>query len=213
MFNTYHCGKIREREGKWVADMVDLFIMMVERLGLIILMAYILVQTRLFKRVFYRRRDLSTQLILVAIFAVFALMSNLNGVEVQAGSVVYRPILTKLAPASSMANTRALTIGISGIIGGPLVGVSVGGISGIVRYFQGGLGPTCLPHLFSIDWSGIRSAGPGLYPEAADTYRSIRWPGCRSFWAGSNGSYLNCQLKARPGFSLGPVYHFADDND
>ena len=61
--------------------------------------------------------------------------------EVQAGSVIYRPILTQLAPTSSMANTRALTIGISGIMGGPMVGVAVGGISGIVRYFQGGLDP------------------------------------------------------------------------
>ena len=45
-----------------------------------------------------------------------------------------------------MANTRVLTIGVSGLIGGPWVAIIVGIISGLCRLYIGGL--THIPILF-----------------------------------------------------------------
>lgn len=96
--------------------MLQLFLHMIERLGMIILIAYLLVQTRLFKHILAKRDQWSVKVQLILIFSVFALLSNLNGVEVSSGEIVVGNLLTSLSPGSSLANTRALTIGISGLI-------------------------------------------------------------------------------------------------
>lgn len=49
--------------------------------------------------------------------------------------------LVSLLSHTSIANTRTLTIGMSGLIGGPFVGFFVGLISGSVRWLQGGNAP------------------------------------------------------------------------
>ncbi len=121
--------------------MFELFILMIERLGFIVLIAYILVQSKIFKNILFNRKALDTQILLIIIFTIFAILSNINGVEVQNGQVIYRDLTETLLENSSLANTRALTIGISGIIGGPLVGTTVGVLSSIFRYLQGGLDP------------------------------------------------------------------------
>lgn len=121
--------------------MIELFILMIERLGLIILIAYVLIQTDLFKRILFNRKTWKTQVLLIVIFSFFAILSNVNGVEVQNSQVIYKGLFDGLSPESSLANTRALTIGISGLIGGPIVGTVVGIISSIYRYMQGGLDP------------------------------------------------------------------------
>ena len=43
-----------------------------------------------------------------------------------------------LAPDASLANTRVLTIGVSGLIGGPFVAIAVAIISGLYRVYIGG---------------------------------------------------------------------------
>ena len=49
--------------------------------------------------------------------------------------------LSALSDGVVIANTRVLSIGISGLVGGPIVGTAVGLISGIFRFFQGGRDP------------------------------------------------------------------------
>lgn len=121
--------------------MFELFILMIERLGFIVLIAYILVQSKIFRNILFNRKALDTQILLIIIFTIFAIISNINGIEVQNGQVINSGFAEPLSNYSSLANTRALTIGISGIIGGPFVGTVVGILSSIFRYFQGGLDP------------------------------------------------------------------------
>ncbi|MGO2853568.1 MAG: LytS/YhcK type 5TM receptor domain-containing protein, partial [Tetragenococcus koreensis] len=121
--------------------MVSLFILLLERVGLIILIAYLLLNISVFKQRLAYRRKWSTQGLLVLIFALFATISNFNGVEILPGQIISNASLTALSDEASLANTRTLTIGISGLIGGPIVGISVGVISGIIRFSQGGIDP------------------------------------------------------------------------
>lgn len=121
--------------------MVSLFILLLERVGLIILIAYLLLNISVFKQRLAYRRKWSTQGLLVLIFALFATISNFNGVEILPGQIISNASLTALSDEASLANTRTLTIGISGLVGGPIVGISVGVISGIIRFSQGGIDP------------------------------------------------------------------------
>ena len=119
--------------------MFNLFILMLERGGLIIILAYILMNIPYFKNLLGKRRKASTMVQLIIVFGVFAIISNFTGIEIRGNQIMIDQPFTNLATHSSLANTRVLTIGVSGLIGGPIIGVSVGIISGVIRYFQGGI--------------------------------------------------------------------------
>lgn len=121
--------------------MVELFILMMERVGLIILLAFLLVNVPYFKRVLLSREKMSSKVQLILIFGLFAIISNFTGIEIAKNQIVPpNNLLTYLSSNASIANTRTLVIGVSGLVGGPIVGSTVGLIAGFHRVIQGGGG-------------------------------------------------------------------------
>lgn len=118
--------------------MFNLFILMLQRCGLIIVLAYLLMNIPYFRTLLNHRNRVGTKLQLIIVFGLFALISNYTGVEVNRNQIIVDQLFSPLAPDSSLANTRVLSIGVSGLIGGPLVGTAVGIISAVIRYWQGG---------------------------------------------------------------------------
>lgn len=119
----------------------SLFILMLQRGGLIIILAYLLVNIPAFQHLLQDRQRWQIKLQLIVIFGLFAVISNFTGVEIAENELITDQLFSQLAPDSSLANTRVLTIGVSGLIGGPSVGIGVGLISGAIRYWQGGADP------------------------------------------------------------------------
>ena len=118
--------------------MFSLFILLLERGGLIIILAYVLLNIPYFKNVLANRARMSSKVKLILIFSVFAFISNYTGVEINRDEMIVNQFVTQLSSDSALANTRVLTIGVSGLIGGSSVGIIVGLVSAIVRFFQGG---------------------------------------------------------------------------
>ena len=118
--------------------MLNLFVLLLERVGLIILVAYILMNTSYFKNMIGEREQWYVKWRLIIVFSSFALLSNFTGVAINNGEVVSSMIYLHLGPEVSLANTRVLTIGVAGMIGGPFVGLFVGVLSGIFRVYIGG---------------------------------------------------------------------------
>lgn len=119
--------------------MIALLILMLLRSGLIILLAYLLMNSMTVRNLLAHRKALQTQFILILIFGVFAVISNFTGVEINGDRMIVEQLFSPLGPGSALANTRVLTIGVAGLIGGPFVGTTVGVLSAIIRYFQGGM--------------------------------------------------------------------------
>lgn len=119
--------------------MIPLSLHLLNRAGFIILFAYILVQLESYK-LNRLRNPWSQKLILVAVFTLFTLISNLTGVVVDQDFNLDIASATQLhLPARSvLANTRSIPISTAGLIGGPLVGGLVGILSGLFRWYQGG---------------------------------------------------------------------------
>ncbi|RHH69057.1 MULTISPECIES: sensor histidine kinase [Vagococcus] len=117
--------------------MVELFILMMERVGLIILLAFLLVNVPYFKKLLLSRNSYQSKLQLAIIFSLFAIISNFTGIEIKDNQIVPSSILTNLHDNVSIANTRTLAIGVSGIVAGPFVGGMVGIIAGTHRFIQG----------------------------------------------------------------------------
>lgn len=127
--------------GKLVLLIFSLIVLMLERGGLIIILAYLLINIPRFQHLVQERQKWRVKFQLVFIFGLFAVISNFTGVEIGENEIITDQLFSRLASNSSLANTRVLTIGVSGIIGGPFVGFWVGLVSGIVRFWQGGADP------------------------------------------------------------------------
>lgn len=118
--------------------LLNLFILLLERVGLIIVLAYILMNFKYFKNLMQNRETWQAKWQLTIMFVIFALLSNVTGVVIRDSHILSGQLYTHLAPDTSLANTRVLTIGVSGLVGGPAVALVVGVISGIYRFYIGG---------------------------------------------------------------------------
>lgn len=116
--------------------MLNLTVLLFERAGLIIILAFFLVNIPQFRKLLFRK-DWSTTFQLFAIFSIFTIVANLIGVELRPdNSIQFKSLLQNVTPGDSVANIRILTVTVSGIIGGPLVGGGVGLVAGLHRMLQ-----------------------------------------------------------------------------
>ncbi|UBH08705.1 sensor histidine kinase [Macrococcus armenti] len=151
--------------------MFSLFILLLERVGLIIIVAYILMNVPYFKKMMSERTRLSTQIQLLIGFGLFAAVSNFTGVEIRNNEIISSQIFSTISDDAVIANTRVLTISVAGLIGGPIVGIGVGIISGITRYLIGGV--DAYTYVISSSLIGLASGYFGYRAMKVNRYPSI----------------------------------------
>lgn len=117
--------------------MFELLILMMERVGLIILVAFLLVNIPYFKQVLLTRQKLKSKIVLILVFGFFVIIANSTGIEITQNTILPANFLTSIDDHAAIANTRTLVITVAGLVGGPIVGCVVGFIAGIHRLFQG----------------------------------------------------------------------------
>lgn len=116
-----------------------LMILLFQRLGIIMILAFLLVNNSYFRQLI-EERSKREKMVLVIIFGLFVIISNITGIEIRSDkSLVERPFLTSISHSDSLANTRTLVITTASLVGGPFVGSIVGFIGGVHRFFQGNL--------------------------------------------------------------------------
>lgn len=153
-------------------NLFDLTILMMERVGLIILLAFLLVNVPYFKKVLLNREKMGSVFQLVGIFGFFAVISNFVGIEISNNQIMPSNVLTYVSPNASIANTRTLVISAAGLVGGPIVGTSVGLVAGLHRVIQGsGSGLFYIPSSFIIGllsgWIGVYLTKDQRFPKAS----------------------------------------------
>jgi two-component system sensor histidine kinase LytS len=137
--------------------MLNLTVLLIERAGLIIILAFFLVNIPQFRKLLFRK-DWSTKLQLFAIFSAFTIIANLIGIELfPNNSIQFKSLLLNVEPGDSVANIRILTVTVSGIIGGPLVGGGVGLVAGAHRILQESLTTDSLFYIPSSMLIGVLS--------------------------------------------------------
>lgn len=119
--------------------MFELSILMMERVGLMILLAFMLVNIPYFKQLLMNRQSFKARLSLVFIFGFFAIISNFTGIEITKNTILPANFLTSISNHAAIANTRTLVITVAGLVGGPIIGAIVGLIAGFHRLLQGNL--------------------------------------------------------------------------
>lgn len=118
--------------------MLELFLLLMERAGLMVLLAYVLLYIPRFKEALVTRQAKKDYLLLLLVFAAFAVFANLSGIEIlSSGDIV--PVHTwSIQAGSAIANFRVVIIGISGLIGGFALSLPIAALSAGIRWLQGG---------------------------------------------------------------------------
>lgn len=151
--------------------MFSLFILLLERVGLIIIVAYLLMNVPYFKKMMSERLNLSSQIQLLIVFGLFAAVSNFTGVEIRNNEILSSQIFSKISDDAVIANTRVLTISVAGLIGGPVVGIGVGIVSGITRYLIGGV--DAYTYVISSTLIGLTSGYFGYHAMTNNRYPNV----------------------------------------
>lgn len=134
--------------------MFELLITMLERLGIIVTIAFILTRFRFFRDMIYRD-ELSWKHRLTAIlfFGFFGIIGTYTGVTFNTDTYQFNRWSNDLSMDEAIANSRVIGVVIAGLLGGYRVGIGAGLIAGIHRYTLGGF--TAIPCALAAIAGGI----------------------------------------------------------
>lgn len=125
--------------------MWDLLPHMIERMGIIVTIAFLITRLKSFRRMVQQNLSVWDKLVIMGVFGLFGIISTYTGIVVSPGQVVNREWIPAVASDNAIANTRNLGVVIGGLLGGPVVGFGVGVIAGVHRYLLGGFtGVACM---------------------------------------------------------------------
>lgn len=141
--------------------MIQLMIMMLERVGIIVILGFILAHTKLFRQALQNPEGYKGKAALISIFSLFSIISNYTGIEIQKHMIVNNDWVFTIDPSGSIANTRILGVEIGGLLGGPFVGAGIGLLAGLHRFSLGG--STALSCAVSSVLAGILAGWIGRY--------------------------------------------------
>ncbi|MBD8500471.1 sensor histidine kinase [Paenibacillus arenosi] len=133
--------------------MLQLLPLMLERVGILLIIAFVLSRMKSFRRIIHYEHGWKEKVLLIVVFGSFGVVSNYTGVHIYNELVSSQAWNVAVDPDSAIANTRIMGVVIGGLLGGPLVGSGVGVIAGLHRLFLGGF--TAIACAFSTIAAGI----------------------------------------------------------
>lgn len=102
--------------------MLQLFPALIERMSVVITLAFVLTRSQSFRRLLQDKANLKQKILLTFIFGLLGILGSYTGIPIQ----------------GALANSRVIAPLVGGLFGGPAVGLAAGFIAGAHRYFLGG---------------------------------------------------------------------------
>jgi two-component system, LytTR family, sensor histidine kinase LytS len=119
--------------------MFELLITMLERLGIIVTIAFILTRFRFFRGLIYHEKlNRLQQYFAIIFFGFFGIIGTYSGMSFNTETLQFNPWAADLASDEAIANSRVIGIVIAGLLGGYKVGIGAGLIAGLHRFTLGG---------------------------------------------------------------------------
>ncbi|NCU17080.1 LytS/YhcK type 5TM receptor domain-containing protein [Pallidibacillus pasinlerensis] len=121
--------------------MLNLTITLFERLGILLIIAFVMTRTPGFKSLLYRKYSLSMSLVHTLVFGIFGIASTMVGIVIQENvKISHSLILFPVGDDYLVVSMSLVAIVIAGLLGGPLLGFGAGVIAGVHLLFLGGIG-------------------------------------------------------------------------
>ncbi|WP_079477143.1 sensor histidine kinase [Halobacillus salinus] len=119
--------------------MFELFLPMLERLGIIVTVAFIITRFRFFRELIDRKTlDAKDRYMAIGFFGLFGIIGTYTGITYDMSTLEFGSWATGLANSEAIANSRVIGIVAAGLFGGYRIGVGAGVIAGLHRFSLGG---------------------------------------------------------------------------
>lgn len=119
--------------------MLELLITMMERIGIIVTLAFLLTRFRFLRNMLNQERLAPKQeWTAILFFGCFGIIGTYTGLSVNPESVQMNRWVADLTVEEALANSRVIGVVIASLLGGPAVGIGAGLIAGIHRFTLGG---------------------------------------------------------------------------
>ncbi|TKC16823.1 LytS/YhcK type 5TM receptor domain-containing protein [Robertmurraya kyonggiensis] len=119
--------------------MLVLLITMVERLGILVMIAFIFTRFRFFRDMIYQEElNRKQQFTAIIFFGAFGIIGTYSGLTLSTDSLQFDLWTTDLHSNEAIANSRVIGVVIAGLLGGYKVGIGAGLIAGLHRFTLGG---------------------------------------------------------------------------
>lgn len=121
--------------------MKDLTIILFERIGLLLVIAFVLTRTPGFKKLLDRQFDIGMSIVHAIVFGIFGVASTMTGIILDGEDVLHIDfIIFPVEDHQLIVSMSLVAVVIAGLLGGPVVGLGAGLIAGIHLLFLGGVG-------------------------------------------------------------------------
>lgn len=119
--------------------MLDLLVIMLERVGMIVAVAFILTRLQFFKNLVNRDKlNRKQEITAILFFGFFGIVGTYFGVALNTNTLHFNSVATALTSEEAIANSRVIGVVVAGLLGGYRVGIGAGLIAGIHRMTLGG---------------------------------------------------------------------------
>ncbi|WP_067726957.1 LytS/YhcK type 5TM receptor domain-containing protein [Oceanobacillus damuensis] len=117
-----------------------LTIVLFERLGLLLVIAFVLTRSPGFRSLLYREFNFKMAGIHACVFGLFGIAGTLTGVVIGSDFTVIQAFVWNVQDDQMVVSSSLVAIVIAGLLGGPIVGLGAGIITGTHLFFLGGVG-------------------------------------------------------------------------
>jgi len=122
-----------------MVEMFELFLPMLERLGIIVTVAFIITRFRFFRELIDRKAlNRKQHYMAIAFFGLFGMIGTYTGITYDTQSFEFGSWAYELNESEAIANSRVIGIVAAGLFGGYRIGAGAGLIAGLHRFSLGG---------------------------------------------------------------------------
>ncbi|WP_153733586.1 sensor histidine kinase [Sporosarcina obsidiansis] len=119
--------------------MIDLLIIMFERVGMIVAVAFLLTRFRFFQNMVHQDGlDRKQEMTAILFFGFFGIFGTYFGVALDMQTLHFNNVSLELTSNEAIANSRVIGVVVAGLLGGYRLGIGAGLIAGIHRISLGG---------------------------------------------------------------------------
>ena len=119
---------------------MDLTLILFERLGLLLVLAFVLTRIPGFRSLLYREYSMKMAIIHACMFGIFGIAGTMTGVVMEGDVVVNHDLVWGVGEGQMAVSSSLVAIVIAGLLGGPVVGFGAGLIAGAHLFVIGGIG-------------------------------------------------------------------------
>jgi two-component system, LytTR family, sensor histidine kinase LytS len=121
--------------------MESLTITLFERLGILLIIAFVMTRTPGFRSLLYRNYGVKMSLVHALVFGLFGMASTVTGIVIhEDGAISHQLVIFPVGEHQLIVSLSLVAVVIAGLLGGPTLGFGAGIITGIHLLFLGGVG-------------------------------------------------------------------------